>query len=165
MRFYGKVTLRGANGKTSTLTYDFGNFAEGTDALDFAAAQNALTQVTGALANVTDAEIAKVTLSTDTVESSVVPASGDIFELAQLTLALTTAGKYASAKVPAPVIGIFSGATGDLRDVIDINDAALVQYVQQLEQHTDVSDGETIDATIGSNGLVRGHRVVRAARL
>jgi hypothetical protein len=67
--------------------------------------------------------------------------------------------------IPAPVIGIFSAPTGALRDVVDVTDADLTQYVQQLSQHAYVSDGETIQTASGDDGMLNGRRVIRKVRL
>lgn len=63
--------------------------------------------------------------------------------------------------VPAPVAGIFVGATGNDALIVDRNDAALQTYVDALALYTLISDMEVIDTGAGINGMKNGRRVNR----
>jgi len=163
--FYATVSFEGADGKQVKRKFDLGDFATGTPDGDYAAADNAITQITGALATITDAAIRKVLLTGVQSEDLVTAGAGNVFENALLNVYLDAGGvKVTQLYVPAPVIGIFLTATGPGRDKLDIADADVIQYVQQIAQHAFVSDGEQVDTTV-SNGIDGGKRVVRDLKL
>lgn len=162
--FTGRVSMKGANGKIVNKIYDLGDFTSGTPAGDYGLAEAALTQITGALAAVTDATLSQVTL-TGVVSTDAAAGDGDVFENALVNVFLDAAGeKITQIYIPAPAQAIFLATAGVNRDVIDTGDAALIQYVQQLEQHAYVSDGEQINVTVNS-GMKNGVRVVRNLKL
>lgn len=159
MQFKFRFTLRGANGKTSSISFDSVVYDTGTDGGDFEAALSDMATVQAALLAVTDAELASAKLEYVAVDSLAVPNSGDIFEKARVVVALTPSGKSHTLAIPAPVIGVFEGASGEARDRIDIGDADLQSYVAALATACLVSDGEEIDTGFGSNGgLISGNR-------
>jgi hypothetical protein len=156
--------MKGANGKIVNKVFDLGDFTSGTPAGDYGLAENAATQIAGALAAVTDATLSQVTL-TGLVSTDAGAGAGDVFENAMINTFLDAAGeKVTQIYVPAPLQGIFLAAAGVNRDVVDTGDADLIQYIQQLSQHAFVSDGEQIDVTVNS-GMKNGVRVVRNLKL
>lgn len=167
--FFGSVVLRGANAKTSTLKFELGTTADFgglSDEADFGSAQNALNQIVGALDAVTDAVIATkniIFVDGDDLDSAI-PTSGDVFERAAVVTFLEeipdVPQKYHTLNIPAPVIGLFMAANGELRDKVDPSDADLQQYIQQVAQHAFVSDHEQIDDTKSNMGILSGRRVV-----
>lgn len=165
------IALRGTNGKISRQTYDMGDFSGPTAADDFALALNAANQIAGAYEDVTEAQIAGVTVSHSmpAYESGVVPGPGvDVHEFATVTCHLNAPGdaeKLTNVKIVAPVDGIFSGPTGIDYDTIDRSDADLAQFIQQLAQHAFVSDGEQIKPASGVNGMKGGRRNARSYSL
>jgi len=162
--FTATVSIKGANGKESKKYFDLGDFASGTPAGDYALAENAITQITGAMDPVVEGTISKVTL-TGVVSESAAPGAGDVFENAMINVYLDPAGdKVSQVYLPAPDISIFLAATGTNRDVVDTGDANLIQYIQQVSQHAFISDGEQIDVTVG-NGMKNGVRTVRNLKL
>lgn len=167
-KFTATIGLRGTNGKVSNLNYDLGTFTEADAGADFIAAQSALTQIVGALEDVTDAAVAFSALHSVQSQSGTVPAAADVFEKASVVCYLndpsTEAEKTTNINIPAPVIGIFQGASGSDRDKIDKADADLVQFIQQISQHAFVSDGEQIDTTV-TDGIKGGRRVVTRVKL
>lgn len=155
--FKCKAMMKGANGKVRPKYFNLGDFVTGTPEGDYAAALNAANQITGALANVTQATISEVTL-TSIVSTSAVAGAGDLFNQALVNVHLDAAGdKIAQVYIPAALVDIFVGASGAALDVVDVADAALVQYIQQLSQHSEISDGEQIDTTL-QNGINSGKR-------
>ena len=163
-KFLATISLKGANGKVVKRYLDLGDFTSGSGGGDYALAETAVNQIAGALAAVTDATIASVTL-TGTVSESTAAGAGDVFENAMLNLFLDAAGeKKTQWYVPAPSIGVFLATEGKNRDVVDTADADIIQLVQQLSQHAFVSDGEQVDTTV-NNGIENGVRVVRNLKL
>lgn len=166
-RFVGHAILRGLNNRTLRKTYDLGDF---TGATAYADASNAMTQITGALEAVTDATLAEWGL-TSVEDSSAAAGAGDLFENAMVNVYsldeddATAVEHVSQIYIPAASIDIFSAATGELRDIVDITDAALTQYVQQLAQHGYISDGETIQVGSGDDGMLNGKRVIKKVRL
>jgi len=63
--------------------------------------------------------------------------------------------------VPAPVPGIFVGSTGNDALVVDRNDTALQNYINQIASYTLISDMEVLDTAAGINGMKNGRRVNR----
>lgn len=94
------------------------------------------------------------------------PGAGNVFEQALLILDLDDPDPDETAKltIPAPNIGIFQGATGTARNVIDVNDVALGNLVTQLAKY-ELSDGEAIDTGVGVGGLLRGRRLLSSMKL
>lgn len=163
------LTLKGNNDRTVPKEYDLGEFDDVTLEVEFGNANNAAVQIVGALSAVTDATIVKQTLSYVMVDDPGAAGGGDVTEQALLNVWTLdeddpTAIEHISQHyIPAPEIGIFIGPAGKDRDRVDRYDLALAQYVQQLEQHAYISDGETVQyATSGVNGMDSGKRVVRS---
>lgn len=154
--------LIGANGKTTTLRYQGIEIDEGTPADDFVAAAAALESLRDELNDVTDANVdAYYFQVAGTQAVGGLPAAADIFEEAALSLDITPSGeatKLATARIPAPSIGIFSGTSGPSRDIVDVVDADLVAWVDALAANVLVSDGEVI------NGVVSGFRRAKGGK-
>lgn len=164
--FHGYAKLRGADNREVTLRFNMGEFAGADAGAEYEAAVSALGQITGALENVTEAVL---------VQSGVIQATpvlggngaGDLFEKALVNVwavniqdALDVEAR-AQIYIPAPVIGVFQTATGPGRNIVDVTDAALQQYVQQLSEHALISDGETINLLSGTAGIDSGKRISR----
>ena len=176
-KFVLSVSLRGHNGKVVRKIFELGTFdLSGDEGAEYEAAISAADQLMGALFDVTDAAISGFSLAcvnaTESLNSHVVTTygTGDVFQAALLNLALYNnaglpeAGLVGQSYIPAPKIGIFEGTDGADRDRIDRDDTDLVQYVQQIEQHTTISDNQTVDPDQGNNGLLGGRRVTRKLR-
>lgn len=165
--YFGHIELVGANSQTSVLTFPLGLAGVGFGETE---AANALNQIRGALVNITDANVKCTWLTRVYETSNVIPASGDVFEVAVINTHLnapTEMEKIHSLYVPAPSIGIFAGSAGTARDMVDSLDADLIDYVQQVSQHSYVSDGEQINTSSGGQGISLtspGRRITRKVK-
>lgn len=166
-KYQGTVWLKGLNDRVVSKVYDLGEFDGASLEVEFGEANNAFVQIVGGLEAVTEATIIKQTL-TYVIDENADAGAGDVTEYALLnvwTLDVDdpTAIEHVSQHyIPAPVIGIFAGATGKDRDRIDRTDADLAQYVQQVAEHAFISDGETIQYPgSGVNGMDSGKRITR----
>lgn len=161
------VVLKALNDRTVSKDFDLGEFDGVTLEEEFGEANNAAVQIVGALEDVTEATVVKQTLTYFMVDNPAAAGAGDVTEYALLNVWTLdeddpTAVEHVSQHyIPAPVIGIFEGATGKDRDRIDRDDADLAQYVQQVAQHAFISDGETIQESSGVNGMDSGKRITR----
>jgi len=90
-------------------------------------------------------------------------AGSNLTDTASLVLNLSTAGKQTGYLFPAPVIGMFTGATGKNRNVVDTQDATLLTFTEMLSL-TDgkftVSDGEKLTDT-SAEQVASGKRISR----
>lgn len=166
--FTYSVKLRGTDNLISTLNFDLGDFAEADAGADFLAALNAANQIRGALADITDANIAEEALRHAISEDTQLPANADVFEEALVTVHLNppaSVEKVHNLRIPAPVIDLFQDTTGNARDVVDPTNALLQQFVQQVAQHAYVSDGERVDTTHPNGGIKQGFRNIKKRRL
>jgi hypothetical protein len=97
----------------------------------------------------------------DTLELGV--AGSDLSDAASLVLNLETAGKKAGYILPAPVIGVFAGATGKNRNLVDVADGDLLTFTE-LFSTTDgsftLSDGEQVTDT-SAEQVASGKRISR----
>lgn len=165
--FTATIGLRGSNGKVVPMNFDLGEFT-GISLNDFPDALDALNQIRGALVDITSANIAYVRLHHEVEADSTEPANADVFETAMVNVHIAPAGeaeKLTQIYIPAPVIGIFEGTTGNDRDIVDRDDSDLQQYIQQLAQHSFVSDGEQIQTAVGAGGIKNGRRVIKPHKL
>lgn len=103
--FKATVTLKDAYQRESTKRYQI-------TAADVAAAATALAAYVVDLANITEAEIIKTTLTTQTVVTDSVDAGANIDEGVTFSF-LKADGEKASVKVPAPLNAILTG-TGEV---------------------------------------------------
>lgn len=165
-KFDGYAVLKGADDRTQRMIFHMGTFTDISAGAEFLLAKSALDDITGALEAVTDAEL----IQTGVVEVGAVASTagaGDLFEKALVNVWAINeedpedVEAKAQIYIPAPTIGIFQTATGPGRNRVDVSDAALQQYVQQLAQHALISDGETIQEGSGVAGMDSGRRVVR----
>jgi hypothetical protein len=169
--FQAYVVLKGLNGRTLRKVYDLGEFNDLDPGDQYNGAHGAYTQIVGALDTVTDGVIVGSGIISAILDDAGLPGAGDLFENAMVNVYTldeddpTAVEHVSQIFIPAPVIGIFSAPTGALRDVVDVTDADLTQYVQQLSQHAYVSDGETIQTASGDDGMLNGRRVIRKVRL
>lgn len=166
--YVGSIGLRGYDGRVVTLSYDLGTFDLGTPEDNYLGAVSALDQIRGALVDITEADLAFVRLTELVQEFSTIPTSEDarVHEKAAVVTHLNapaTVPKYHTVYVPAPIDALFVGDEGDGEtvNVVDVNNALLQQYVQQLSEHAFVSDGEQIDITSGAGGIRSGRRISR----
>ncbi len=126
--------------------------------LTLAGAQSAADQIIASLDDVSDAVIAKASLTYLVAQSDLLAADEvDAFEEAVVMCHLNEAGdlpELYALRIPAPVDGLFLAD----KETVDIGNADLVQYVQQVAQHAFVSDGEQIQTGTGTNGMSHGHK-------
>lgn len=159
MPYYAAITLQGHTAKDrTTLVFNIGEPA------DHAAAQSAINQIRGALVDITKAFVAKIVLSEVLESDGQRPAdtSADCFEEAAVSTYLNDAldaEKLHTIRVPAPIEALF------LSDASTVNtaNALLIQYVQQVSQHSFVSDGEKINTAI-DNGIKQGYKRSRSRK-
>lgn len=166
-----KVVLVDHTGNKSALTYDLGTFDTGTAGGDFEAAQSAANQIRGALVDVTDAFVRKESLINRVSDDNTLPAAENVIitEEASVIVHLNAPGteqKLHRLRIPAPTdAAVFLPNS----DVVGPELALLVQYVQQVAQHSQVSDGESIDVTSGphANGIAEpaGGRITKGRKL
>lgn len=165
MAWVGTVGLRGANGKVSNVTYNIP--AVGALPADqYASAKSTLDSIVTELANVTQATIAYKRVS-NTYDEDSAAGAGDVFEKATISVHIGATGaaeKFATINIPAPADGIFLAATGSGRDVVDVGDADLQAYVQELTNVT-ISDGEVINDALGTSGMDSGRRTLARVKL
>lgn len=167
--FYGRIVLVGTNGRTVTLTYFLGKLVATT--FEYTQAVNAFNQIRAALVAVTDANVQSTEIIATFEVDNTLPTDADLTEAAAVNVITTDVNGdpgTATIYIPAPSDGIFKGTTGEEMDLLDTQDAALIDYVQQLSQHAFVSDGETIDTTKGYDGMNSknpGGRITRQTNL
>lgn len=159
-RFIGSLLVRGANGKTSPVRY---NIVDAT----YAEAKTALDALATALDAVTDGTIVQRTLSYVYNESNAAGA-GDVFERLTIACYVNQTGevdKFAVVNIPAPSIGNFLGTTGEQRDVLDLADEAVQDYIVAISENATVSDGEVINIAIPTAGMKGGRRTLANVKL
>jgi len=126
---------------------------------DDAAARVSAAALATDLAAVTNCNIEAYYTYQEFVEDSFsLPSGAEIENEALLQLSIDgEPTKTATLRIPAPVDGIFAGATGPSYDVVDISDTDLLAFVANFttEELFYVSDGEQADALIGGH---RRHR-------
>lgn len=73
---------------------------------------------------------------------------------ASITGQLAGTSDKANIKIPAPVIGLFNGATGPAANQIDVNDSALLTYTGQyiVGQPFMLSDGQKLASAVALVG-------------
>jgi len=165
MPFYGSVELRGLNGKTTTKRWKLQT--TGVDGAAFVAAKAALDAIVAELDPITEATINDVTVSF--VTEAYVAGLGDLTKQALVNVWAEDPANaidvlaISQVYVPAPVIGVFTGASGTAMDIVDINDADLVAFIDALATNAYISDHEVIDTGTGpsANGIENGKRVTR----
>lgn len=159
--YWLSVTLVDNGGNTSTKSFQMR--ADATDPADYGVALSSAAAVVASLDAITDAVVAGYQLEQRYVEDALaLPAVGvQIENQALLDFAIDgNPFKSATLTVPAPVIGIFAGASGVLADTVDVADPALVTFVNQFKGGAllYISDGEDADATAPLKSGRRIHR-------
>ena len=154
------VMLTDSSGKDfAKLVY---KFIAGTTAAT--AATNGAT-IRTRLATVTDAVVRSYSILERFVEDALaLPANIEI-ENRALVVARVSGDptKTANVVIPAPNIGIFQGATGSGRNIVDTADSNLLTYLGTFQNTgglATLSDGEMLDDT---NVIVSGKRTHRAS--
>jgi len=167
-QFYGQIGFRGSNARTTVITYDLGVLTGADAGAEYLLAVAALGAIRTAVNAITAAQIYFSRVYANVTESAVIPVSEDarVYVNAVVSVHIGVTGevpKYATIRVPAPVDGLFLGdeGSGEDEDIIDVTDAGLQAYVAALEANALVSDGETINLTLGTQGIHRGRRVSR----
>lgn len=161
MIFKYRVILQGSRPDDKTaLTYSLGDF----DPVVWADVLNAANQIRGALVAITDANVAGEYITGVVSEDNQLPADADTTDELVIVTHLNapaTAEKLHVLRVPAPADAVWNP---DLQ-TLDMTNADVVQYVQQVSQHAEVSDGETINTSSGIDGMKRGYFRSRAKKL
>lgn len=140
------------NGAQSTTKHYNLRSADATEAAADAAA------IIAAFGAITDAVISDYYIKHHYSEDALAyPAAGVQNEdKASITALLTTGGsKKANLKIPAPVIGLFTAASGDGANTVDMSDADLLTYADLFKSGGEcyISDGEDLSS------LVSGKRI------
>jgi len=158
--FFGTVTLVDNGNNTSTLRYQL-------EGADFAAALANLQAIVTSLDAITDAVVKSYNVGEGYSEKALSLPIGGVQVENRASISCLIDGfvdKYATLMVPAPVAGIFNGASGDAANVVDPTDTDLLTYLAHFETggEATVSDGEVI-ATAGV-ATVKGKRIHRGSR-
>lgn len=148
------VSLVDNGGNVSTLRYEL-------TSADAATAVTDAATIIAALDAVTNAVISNYSWGERFAENAFAyPAAGiENEDKASVTVLLDGAGaKKANFKIPAPVIGVFMGATGPSANEVDVLDAALVTYGGIFEAGGEayISDGETMDSMLNGKRISAG---------
>ncbi len=151
MGWFASVTVVDNGANVTTLQYAL----RGATAVDALADANA---VLAAFQAVTDAVVSDWYLKNKFSENALAyPAAGIENEnKASITCLLTGAGnKKANLKIPAPVIGIFTAASGGGANVVDMSDADLVTYLDLFKSTGEcyISDGEDLSAGVSGKRI------------
>lgn len=159
------VTMSDAAGDTSTMRYAL-------DFADLAALNTGIATISDILVDinaVSDARIAAYSIGEAFVEdgSRYGDAGSEVEAVALITADIDSAvpGKVVTLKIPAPTSGIFRGTVGDDRNVVDIANADVQNYLANFSAtgHILTSDGESIkDPTVAGNW--KGKRIHRGSR-
>ena len=156
------ITLRGHGARDKT-TLNFQLDTAAAPLADHTAARNAANQIRGALVDITDAFVVQEKVTDLFFEDNQRPPDNvDVYEEAAISCYLnppTEAEKLHTLRIPAPIDALFltDGET------VDVTNALLIQYVQQVAQHAFVSDEEQIDTT-ADNGIKYGYKRTKARR-
>lgn len=140
--FKASVSVVDTSGSISTLRYDLRS-------LDFVAAQTDLNTIVLTLATITEGVIAQTFVGEQLAEDALVlPADAENAIKASLSLYLAGIGqKRANLKIPAPDESIFTAATGPGYNIVDGNNAAVLDYIALFQTTggiANISDGETV---------------------
>ena len=140
------VSLVDNGGNVSTLSYEL-------VAADHATAVTDSAIIVAALVAITNAVVSGYAIRTKMSENAFAyPAAGiENEDKASISVLLDGLGnKKANVKVPAPVIGIFTAASGAGANVIDISDTDLLTYLAIFESDGEckISDGQTMDKAL-----------------
>jgi len=156
--FKGKIVLQGHTKKdVTTLNYTLASAA-------YAGALIDLDSIRGSLVDITKAFVKEVSLTEVIETDGTFPAdsSADTFEEAAVSTYLNDpadAEKLHTVRVPAPIDALFLSDNS----TVQTSNALLIQYIQQLNEHATLSDGEVINVTT-DNGIKSGYKRSRARR-
>jgi hypothetical protein len=125
-----------------------------------AAIETARDNLVTALEDVTEAVVLKTGILIGETEDTALFGAGEIENQANIVVNLATQGKKAVMSIPAPVDGIFVGASGPNYNIVDPTDAAVLAYLALFETGGDftLSDGEQLDDTTPFNYGKRIHK-------
>lgn len=144
------VTVVDNGGNEGTLRYDL-------RAALYADAVTASSAIIAALNAITNAVIRRYAIHTKFREDAFAyPAAGvELEDKASLSVSLAGVDKRANLKVPAPVIGMFTAASGPGANIIDVLDADTLTYVALFESGAEayISDGEDVDALLSGKRI------------
>jgi hypothetical protein len=151
------VQVVDTGGNTSRKVYPT-NLTVAVDGI--AAIEAARDAVVAALNAVTDGVVLKTGILLGQTEDTALFGAGEIENVALITVNLATQGKKAVMSIPAPVDGIFVGASGPNYNIVDPTDAAVLAYLALFETGGDftLSDGEQLDDTTPFNYGKRIHK-------
>lgn len=152
-RWFTVYTLAETSGRVTTVKYEQSAPADDTAARASAAA---MATDLGAVTNCTIKSYYTYQLFEE--DAFALPASAEIENEALLQVTIEDeATKTGTLRIPSPVDGIFSGATGPSYDVVDTTDTDLIAFVANFitEDLFYVSDGEQAETLVGGH---RRHR-------
>lgn len=154
------ITAIDNGGNSSTLTY----VCDPDVVTDYAGAVTARTEIVADFEGVSDLEIVGTSLKEVQYEDAIVyPASlVEAENKASLTCQVFGKNKKANLKIPAPKPTLFVGDEGPAANQVDVKDPALVLYVANFGQTAGkftISDGEKIDDTVNTSGVIKGKRI------
>jgi len=146
--FRWTVTLIGTNSLKTTL-----NFMIPEE--DYEDADAAALNLLVALNAVTDANVYNETLTEIRSGAATLPSDADVTDEALVITYLSGTGesaKYHPIRIPAPIDAMFLGD----KVTVDITNQPLQDWVAELSQHVEVSDGESISLDI-DEGIASGY--------
>lgn len=157
--YIGSVVLVDQGGNKATLRYDLNGIDHATALLNMQAIITDLDAVTTAL-------VLSYSVAEAYQEDTSLFGVGEIENQALFTAKLAgTPLKFVNLKVPAPVDGIFIGATGPEYNEVDTSNALAQAYLANFEAgaEANVSDGENVrDSATAGNWT--GKRIHRGSR-
>jgi len=165
MAFYGFSEWRGLDGRTTRKTFRLQTTTTDPVESQFTEAQLGNSAIVTALGAITNATVQDVGVSY--VVEAYNAGAGDLTEQALVNVwaedpdneldVLSISQVY----IPAPVVGIFLGASGSNYNKVDPSDAALQTFIDALAAQAYISDMEIIDTGTAVNGIENGRRVTR----
>lgn len=152
----------GTDGKSVTRRFHSQEVTDVSEAAELAILKQQLEDMRTAINELTDANIGDYGMQVQGDQAvGTLPADANVKEIVSLTLDITEPNepqKYATVSLPAPSDDIFAGATGPNLNIVDISNADVLAFVQELIDNCLVSDGEEVVALVSG---VRGGRSYR----
>ena len=150
--FLGKITLRDSGGDLTSKNYHL-------QATSYNDAETDLNSIKDALAETTEAVVARVTITAVLEESSdYAPAGVQVEERASVTCSLTDKDQKYAMDIPAPRSELFIAGQGESSNIVNIAGAELQTYIGAVASLSFVSDGDTVA------NVLFGKRTHRASR-